>query len=111
MTVGSSRGSYVVTSIRWDNLDNAIKGIDDITNQLPGIWLSSDPDAVCINKGSDQWIRLHAGIEPISTFDEWFNKGVPRIEEWAQMLLEVSRDGFRPAQITQILKSVPRYRV
>ena len=110
MTVASSRGSYVVTSIRWDTLECATKGIDEISTLLPGVWLSSNPDAICLSQTSDQWIRLRAGIEPKSTFDGWFDRGVPGIEEWALMLLEASRDGFRPSQVTRILKSMPRFK-
>lgn len=96
--------SYVVLHVTWEAGEGAVQGIDQLPHVLTGVWLDEgNPDKLALSVSSSEWIRLRAGIENITALDRLFNvPRTPRIEEWAQMLLEVSKLGVSPESLTKM---------
>ncbi len=95
--------SYLVLHITWGSTDSAVDGIDQLPKVLPGVWLESNPDVGAVSLTSPEWIRLRSGLESINALDRRFGvQQAPRGEEWAHMLLDVSKLGLSPAELTKL---------
>ena len=96
--------SYLVLHIMWANTEAACEGIDRLPQTLSGMWLRLHPDeGIASSLTSPEWIRMRAGVEGIETLDRLFEvQPTPRIEEWANMLLDVSQIGLSPAELTRL---------
>lgn len=105
MLIARQSDSYVVVSVRWPSIESAIEGYDTVREKLAGIWLQETNDDFVLSTGSSEWIRLRAGVESTRTLDRMFEVPTPpTVEEWARMLLELSRQGFRPEEITALTR-------
>lgn len=96
--------SYLVLHITWASTEAACEGIDELHKTLPGRWLAEIPtEGIGCNLSSPEWIRMRAGVEGIESLDRIFEvQQAPRIEEWANMLLDVSRIGVAPSELTRL---------
>ena len=95
--------SYLVIHITWSTNEAAVDGIDRLPEWLPGVWLNSNPDGGAVSLTSPEWIRLRAGLDSITALDQLFGvQEYPSIEEWAHMLLDVSKFGVRPKDLTKL---------
>lgn len=103
--------SYAVIHLCWPALRPAVES-DEATSaikrQLGGHW--SESQAGLGFSASDRlWIRLRAGLETAKTLDNFFGlKAEPTGEQWAAMLMAISKRGLTPAEVLQNLELTSR---
>lgn len=109
MLIARQSDSYVVVSVRWPSIESAVEGYDTVREKLPGIWLQETNDDFVLSTGSSEWIRLRAGVESVRSLDQMFQVPTPpTVEQWARMLVEMSRLGIRPVEITELVREYLR---
>ena len=96
---------YVVIHVVWPSLREAqdsSRTYSQIQEQLGGCWMSKLDEG--LSASDTLWIRLRAGLESVRSLDKLLGaQQEPTGEEWAQMLLNISRRGLTPNNVMELL--------
>ena len=98
---------YVVIHLVWPSLREAqdsSQTYTQIQQQLGGCWMSKLDTG--LSASDTLWIRLRAGLESVRSLDKLLGAPPePTGEEWAQMLLNISRRGLTPNNVIEFLEA------